>query len=327
MISTLANVVVNIISSIFAVIGNGSIFYVVLTKQRFHTPSNIVIAGLAFTDFVNGLVVQPLYVACLIALLFRSFPCELARTLYYFGYLCGASSFWTLLIVTLERWLAVIFPFKHAVLVSNRKCCYCLITIWIWTSTTTLFPSLEVIPYQIIQVSTTILYTILLIVVFLCYMMLYTVIKRKRKNDNVRPSDLSRGNVNSLEGQVNVILGDMANTALTPEQTSVVHNSDKAKNEQSQKTNFHFPEFSSRKENVIAFIILALLICYAPRAMQEDVWVPLTRNHCTSQFVMLSWLITLVYLNSSINFILYGYRDKQLLKAAPLFSSQLCSQS
>ena len=323
MISTIANVILNIISSIFAVIGDGSICYVVFTKRRFHTPSNIVIAGLAFTDFVTGLVLQPLYAGFLIAILFQSFSCELAITTYYFSYLCGASTLWTLLVVTLERWMAIIFPFRYSILVSNKKCCFCLTMIWIWTSTTTFLPSLEVVPHKIMQVSTTILYTLLLAAVLVCYTMLYIVIKRKRKMEIVKPVDLSMEKFStSVKKKENVILAGMINTVVPSEWTSSANNSNKAEYEQYPRPKLRSQTPPPRKENVIAFIIIALVICYIPKSMQESVLVPLTRNHCTAQFVLVSWINTFVYINSSINFILYGYRDRQLLKAAPLFRNK-----
>ena len=135
-ITTIANVVVNISSSILTAVGNGSICYVTLTKQRFHTPSNILIAGLPFTDFLTGVIVQHLYIGHLISKLYRKVFCRLALTSYYFSYLCATCSLLTLLSVTLQRWLAIIFPFKHSVLVSCRKCYYCLAFIWMPVSIT-----------------------------------------------------------------------------------------------------------------------------------------------------------------------------------------------
>ena len=324
MISTIANVILNVISSIFAVIGNGSICYVVITKRRFHTPTNIVIAGLAFTDFVTGLVLQPLYAGFLIAILFQSFSCELATTIYYFSCLCGASTLWTLVVVTLERWVAIIYPFKYPILVSNKRCYFCLTMIWIWTSTTPLLPSLKVVPHKIMQVSTTILYALLLTIVLVCYTMLYIIIKRERKMEIV---NFSMGQFRThVKEKENVTLGGMANTVVPFERISSKHKSEKEEHEQYPKAKPTSQKPPPRKENIIALVILALVICYLPKSIQESVLVPLTRNHCTAQFVLVSWINTFLYINSSINFILYGYRDRHLLMAAPLFRNKSCSQ-
>ena len=45
-----------------AVVGNALVMTAILRKPSLKTPSNILLAGLAFTDFGTGLISQPLYV-------------------------------------------------------------------------------------------------------------------------------------------------------------------------------------------------------------------------------------------------------------------------
>ena len=295
LISTVINIMVNFASSIFAIVGNGSICYVILTKHRFQAPSYVLIAGLALTDLLNGLLVQPLYMATLIGCLYRKPFCGLAMATYYLSYLCGSCSLLTLLIITMERWLAVLFPFIHSSFVTNRKCCYSLTAFWIWSSVTTLIAAKS--PFysrRITEIWTAAQFGIILIAILICYTMVYVVIKRKRRMENqsskkkrVSPSDASQ-----------------QRTCETREQT--------------RKKRSMIRKLSWKNKYIVGLIIFALLICYLPKSAERFLRY-FVRNQCILQRVLDHWLNTLVLLNSSLNVLIYSFRDKQLLMVIPIF--------
>ena len=61
-VSLLASIVVAVLSPV-AVVGNALVLAAICKNPSLRTPSYILLAGLAFTDFVTGLITQPVYVA------------------------------------------------------------------------------------------------------------------------------------------------------------------------------------------------------------------------------------------------------------------------
>jgi hypothetical protein len=56
------NCVLNVVFAITAVIGNFMVLYAIINTPALHKPSNYLICNLALTDLATGLLVQPLYV-------------------------------------------------------------------------------------------------------------------------------------------------------------------------------------------------------------------------------------------------------------------------
>ena len=310
-ISTIINIVLNLISSLFAVSGNGSICYVILTKERLRTPSYIIIAGLVSADALTGLLVQPLYVAKLIAVLHRRHFCRLEIALDYFSHLFVGCSLLTLFVVTSERWLAVLFPYKQPLFVNNRKCCYCLVGIWFCTNLVTLVYTMALLPQAVIKLAVAVLYGMIIASVLLSYSMIYMVVKRKRRKDSFRARSISR-----TSSMLNPSVGE---TSFSKElDTHSKSRSVVEEGKQSPKKRYRHSKRFWKKDYIIGFITIAIIGCHAPKCI-EGALTLLTRNDCTAHIVLVSWLNTLVYLNSSINFIIYSYRDKNLWMATRTF--------
>ena len=156
--------------------------------------------------------------------------------------------------------------------------------------------------------------------------MLYIVIKRKRSLELIVLSnwmDLadfsSSKDKASAKGTNNKPMPSVPHAA-----SHSINNINYAKQAQKTRAGFRMPSW--RKEYVIGLIILALITCYAPKFF-ETVIISFTKNHCIVQIILKSWVNTLVYLNSSINFLIYGHRDKQILMAVPMFRRSVNRQN
>ena len=309
--STIINIVLNLISSLFAVAGNGSICYAILTKERLWTPSYVIIAGLVSADALTGLLVQPLYVAKLIAVLHRRYICRLEIALDYFAHLFVGCSLLTLFVVTFERWLAVLFPYKQPLFLNNRKCCYCLVCIWFCTNLVTLVYTMALLSQAVIKLAVAVLNGMIIAAILLCYLMIYMVVKGKRRKDAVRARSISRSS--------SMLNRSVSETSSSKElDTHSKNRSVVGEGKQSPKRRYRQSKRFWKKDYIIGFITFAIIGCHAPKCIEGAV-TSLIRNDCTAHIVLVSWLNTLVYLNSSINFIIYSYRDKNLWMATRTF--------
>ena len=131
--------IINVVLSPVAVVGNALVLTAILKNSSLRTPSYILLAALAFTDFGTGLINQPLYV--IDANAFRTVGKDFntfngsssPRTYLALGMVgSGIGSYFgtlTMLIITImsvERWLHMSRPSSQCVVHVSLLPCYCL---------------------------------------------------------------------------------------------------------------------------------------------------------------------------------------------------------
>ncbi|XP_077992186.1 D(1) dopamine receptor-like [Glandiceps talaboti] len=115
---------------LFTLIGNILIFYAVFTFKRLRTPSNLVITSLAFSDLLTGAIVMP----------FRAIT-DLSGH-WYFGpifcdlwvsidILCSIASVLNIILITIDRCLAIKSPFRYKFLMSKTRVCAAIVILWV----------------------------------------------------------------------------------------------------------------------------------------------------------------------------------------------------
>ncbi|XP_078344022.1 uncharacterized protein LOC144629669 [Oculina patagonica] len=130
----IAAAVLSLASCPFTVLLNALVMVAVKTKRRLQTHPNILLACLALTDLMVGLVVQPLHITKTILLLQgKDFDqiCDinLAYTIF-FVISCFASLF-HLVLISGERFLAIKHTFTHANVVTNARLLVSSAVAWI----------------------------------------------------------------------------------------------------------------------------------------------------------------------------------------------------
>ena len=118
----------------FTILLNALVMVAVKTKRRLHTHPNILLACLALTDLMVGLVVQPFHITTTIFLLvgkdFHEFcGIDLAFT-FSLVISCWASVF-HLVLISGERYLAIKHTFTHASAVTKVRLMFCSALAWI----------------------------------------------------------------------------------------------------------------------------------------------------------------------------------------------------
>ncbi len=90
-----------------AVVGNALIMAAIWKNPSLRTPSYVLLAGLAFTDFCTGLVTQPFFVISRVARLAgdRKMFCITAVITQYVGYYFSSLTVLVMTIIAVERWL------------------------------------------------------------------------------------------------------------------------------------------------------------------------------------------------------------------------------
>lgn len=125
--------IVNIASSPIAVAGNFIVIYSVWKTPWLHTPSNVFICCLAFSDLTVGLLAQPCFVIHKIGELLHRFGmyCPTRILLESLGNITAGASVLTMTGVAVERCLALYFHLRYNEIVTARRVLFAVACTWI----------------------------------------------------------------------------------------------------------------------------------------------------------------------------------------------------
>ena len=127
------NCILAIPSSLTATLGNLLVLISIWRTPSLHTPSNILLVGLAFSDLGVGIVVQPIFLVYNIAKIKRlaNLFCSSAVSLSFAARcLCGVSLF-TLTAISLDRYMAIVFHLRYQEIVTARRLITIFVGIWL----------------------------------------------------------------------------------------------------------------------------------------------------------------------------------------------------
>ena len=285
--------IINVVLSPVTVVGNALVFTAILKNSSLRTPSYILLATLAFTDFGTGLISQPLYVIDAIAFRkagkdFNTFNGSSSPRTYlalgmvgngigsYFGTL-------TMLIITvmsIERWLHM----SRRSLVTMRRT---YITIAVLLLLPIPFAVCRVLnnPFNIaVNVASSISLIFCLVITPVAYFKVFQIIRAHQQQ---------------------------------------IHSSELFQN--AAQPAMHMAKYK-KSVFTILYILAIFLICYLPMAISFGL-IPVL-NYEKETVPLLNFSFLLVFMSSSLNPALYLWRMKDIRnEVARLIKAVLCRQN
>lgn len=125
--------VIESLSCPFTVLLNALVMVAVKTKRRLQTNLNILLASLALTDLMVGVIVQPLHITTTVFHLRGKDPGDVCKVMSAFliSFLSfSAASLFHLALISVERYLAIKHTFIHGTVVTKRRLMVVTILIW-----------------------------------------------------------------------------------------------------------------------------------------------------------------------------------------------------
>ena len=170
--------VIDILPALWTIAGNVLCIFTFVKTRSLHTPSNVLVGALCVTDLYAGLVIQPIFLATCFGVPSRIDISTLVVSNGIANYLGTATSFCLTYLVTLDRYMAICFPFQYTRSVTAKRY-YCLIVL------TILYNIMMTIVEQYYR---RLIYTInigaqavIFLHVIVCYASIYKVICQQRK--------------------------------------------------------------------------------------------------------------------------------------------------
>lgn len=114
--------ILDIVPALFAIVGNSIFFLTLWRTTSLHTPSNTLLGFLSIIDLLVGLICHPLFIATLLQS--PGLCCTITMSVYNFLFgLTIWTSFLYILLITVDRFFAVFFPFEYRKLATCKKSC------------------------------------------------------------------------------------------------------------------------------------------------------------------------------------------------------------
>ena len=134
-ITNIVTCILNCVFSLLTCMGNFLTVFVIGKTQELHSPSFVLLGCLASSDFLVGLICQPIVVAHNIAELNKNFPayCTSAMLNSISGWITAVVSLLTLGAVSIDRVLCLILHLRYNTLVTVSRVFKTVVIIWIFS--------------------------------------------------------------------------------------------------------------------------------------------------------------------------------------------------
>ena len=134
----------NAFFAVLAILGNCVIIAAFYRFVSLRTPSNLLLLGLSFCDLFVGLVTQPLFVAETALVAANSaVGCTLKDLYVIFLFLFSSASMLHVCLISVERSIAIVHPFKHQFFITKKKLLVVFVVFWISWALLTIFTRRE----------------------------------------------------------------------------------------------------------------------------------------------------------------------------------------
>ena len=271
------------IATLPTIVLNAVIIFAVAAKRQLRSNSNVLLACLASTDLITGLVVQPLFIAVDIKRIHGEGPlCTLEKvsTIPFCG-VCHASLF-HLVLVCVDRYIATKHALRYQDIVTTQRITVCVVLAWGFTVLITAdLLVFAVIDSQIEtnlyftchKVNVAILYSIISIcIVFIVYAYRYIYSETRRQQKRLETEQLSHEEAKRLKK-------------------------------------------ANKAAYTVVFILGALILSYLPAIINAVVTIYIVDITPSVTNILWSWSMTIISLNSLFNPIIYCWRIKKLRHA------------
>ena len=268
------------IATLLTIVLNAVIIFAVAAKRQLRSNSNILLACLASTDLITGLVVQPFLIAVNIERIYGEGPfCMLEKvsTIPFYG-VCFAS-FFHLVLVCVDRYIATKYALRYQGIVTTQRITVCVVLAWGFT--VLIIADLlvfAVIDSQIetefyfvcMKVNDAIVYAIISVcIAFIVYAYRYIYSETRRQQKRLETEQLSHEEAKRLKK-------------------------------------------ANKAASTVAFILGALILSYFSVIIIAVVTAYVVDITPSFTNMLWNWSMTIISLNSLLNPIIYCWRIKKL---------------
>eukprot|EP00794_Sanderia_malayensis_P003613 gene3613-4124_t len=173
--------IINGITSVFATVSNLTLLFIFVKTYQLHTPSNVLLASLSVTDLLVGFIVQPLSILRRMNEVKNRNLCTVRLVYTYFGFLCSGASFLMIGLISIDRFIAIYFPFRYTRFATCRLHMVIVLVIWLSWAVFTLLPLVDVLSIGTFFTTVVGVLALNTFIVLVAYALMFRVVLRQRR--------------------------------------------------------------------------------------------------------------------------------------------------
>lgn len=281
-ISNIIFLILDLIIAMLTIAGNSIFMLTLIKNKKLHTPSNMLLGALCFSDLLVGYLLQPMYLSYYFKVeLQRTTPSQMSPIrdkIYTVGTVTIALSFLFAVLISVDRYVAICHPYRYHASAS------CKTHIWIAISsgmTWAIVPILfHVIDEKVILAGITLL--IIIVGIFLILFSYYKIYRVIQKQNN---SVHTLGTIERKDG---------------PHERQEEQREDEKRKRERDRT------------SMIKIIFLGQFTCFAPY-FALTIYFLATSSLCLdtpTKLILDLWAVFLLLGNSFVNPIIYCFKYK-----------------
>ncbi len=182
------NCVLNSFLMLVTVFENTLVIVAILRTPSLHSPSTILLCSLAVSDFLVGLVLQPVYIAY--QLTKNSFLYQALSIMAALG--CGVSLL-IMTAITVDRFLALYYHMRYPSLMTTQRAMYTSATLWLMSFLLSLLSFWKMFAYHFAAAFGII---ICLLTCTVCYVRIYRIVRQHQLQIHVQQQAAANINQN-----------------------------------------------------------------------------------------------------------------------------------
>ena len=179
--TAIATSVIGLISSPGSILGNLLVLFVLIKNTRLQFPSNVLLGNLCVTDFMTGLIVVPTISVRRITEAYGKGICIVRVICAYFSYITVMVSIFTVGMISIDRYYAIMKPFTYQRTVNNKLYILIITFTWLMLGAYSSLPVLDIISGSMFFRIACALMTIAITVFAVCYARISRVVKAHRR--------------------------------------------------------------------------------------------------------------------------------------------------
>ena len=185
-------VILDSVSAIVSVVGNSLVLVTIWRTPRLHSPSNVLLAGLALSDLGVGLVCQPARIVWTLTVATKKMTNDAEFQIFeLLIFVFAEFSFLTLMAISVERYLALRLHLRYRELVTIKRVSMALVVTWV-VGVLTYVLLLSIVHSVQFLTLTTFLGLLCIVFTIGCYAKIFQIIRRHQ--DQIGAQDVLSNN-------------------------------------------------------------------------------------------------------------------------------------
>ena len=280
---------------LFAIGANLLVMVVIYRKGSTRLPSDLFIANLSLTDFLVGLLVQPSSIILRLYELVAGHLCTLKKAYGFIGYLCCGASMLTICCFSLDRAIAVASPYIYKEKASDKTFATVIVICWLLWLLFTVLPFTGVISNKSYYISLSCFILLSVAISCICYIYIMIVVRQHMKK--------------------------IAPVVPSCQPSTAADDTNMSKRKQIWL-------WAQKKKSLTSIVIACVFaVCFIPKvcvlvafAKQDEMYDVV--------YVASNWSNILVFINSSLNPIIYAIRiteiREDMITCIQLLKNKIC---